>query len=90
MYIAEWIISAQIDRQPNQMKPWLKKLYKKLDLNGKRKFMNKFWRAWDTDPLIPVNEFKNEYMERLQLGTVVDKVKRWGKNLTLSEKCIIL
>jgi len=43
-----------------------KKLYKKLDLNGKRKFMSDFWRARDSNPLTAVNEFKQDYLERLQ------------------------
>jgi GWxTD domain-containing protein len=43
-----------------------KKLYKKLDINGKRKFMSDFWRVRDSNALTSVNEFKQDYFERLQ------------------------
>jgi GWxTD domain-containing protein len=43
-----------------------KKLYKKLDINGKRKFMSDFWRVRDSNALTAVNEFKQDYFERLQ------------------------
>lgn len=40
--------------------------YKKLDsLNAKREFLFRFWRNRDTDLSTPVNEFKNEYMRRV-------------------------
>jgi GWxTD domain-containing protein len=43
-----------------------KKIYKKLDLVGKRKFMQDFWRIRDSNPLTGVNEYKNDYLERMQ------------------------
>ncbi|HEX9934473.1 MAG TPA: GWxTD domain-containing protein, partial [bacterium] len=43
-----------------------KKLFKKLDLNGKRKFMTEFWRVRDSNALTAVNEFKQDYFELLQ------------------------
>ncbi len=40
--------------------------YTKLDsLNGKREFLYKFWKARDTNPETPQNEFKDEYMKRV-------------------------
>jgi GWxTD domain-containing protein len=40
--------------------------YKALDsLNAKREFLFRFWNNRDTDPSTPQNEFKNEYMKRL-------------------------
>jgi GWxTD domain-containing protein len=43
-----------------------KKLYKKLDVVGKRKFMSDFWRVRDSNALTSLNEFKQDYFERLQ------------------------
>ncbi len=40
--------------------------YKALDsLNAKREFLFRFWNNRDTDPSTPQNEFKIEYMKRL-------------------------
>ncbi|AFN73527.1 Hypothetical protein MROS_0283 [Melioribacter roseus P3M-2] len=41
--------------------------YKKLDsLNGKREFLFTFWQRRDPDPSTPVNEFKEDYMRRVE------------------------
>ncbi|MCF6271366.1 MAG: GWxTD domain-containing protein [Melioribacteraceae bacterium] len=41
--------------------------YKKLqDVNSKRKFLFDFWKVRDQTPETPRNEFKEEYMERVQ------------------------
>ncbi|MBU2472171.1 MAG: GWxTD domain-containing protein, partial [Bacteroidetes bacterium] len=43
-----------------------KNQYKKLtDLDAKRKFMYEFWKRRDYDPMTSVNEFKVEYMRRV-------------------------
>ncbi len=42
-----------------------KKIYRKLDWDGKQKFMTTFWKDRDTDPSTEINEFKQKYMERL-------------------------
>ncbi len=43
-----------------------KNQYKKLtELDAKRKFMSEFWKHRDYDPLTSVNEFKIEYMRRV-------------------------
>jgi GWxTD domain-containing protein len=42
-----------------------KKAFKKLNLDGKRNFLKQFWRKLDKDPLTPVNEFKQEYYQRV-------------------------
>ncbi len=41
--------------------------YKAIDsLNAKREFLYKFWKNRDTDLSTPLNEFKNEYMKRIE------------------------
>ncbi|MGE5498748.1 MAG: GWxTD domain-containing protein, partial [Syntrophothermus sp.] len=43
--------------------------YEKLkNVEGKRDFLLKFWRKRDQDPSTPVNEFKNQFMERVRLS----------------------
>jgi len=42
-----------------------RRLFKKLDLEGKRKFMAEFWQKRDDNPLTKVNEYKLEYMKRM-------------------------
>lgn len=43
--------------------------YNKLtSVEGKRDFLLKFWKRRDQDPSTPVNEFKNQYMERVRLS----------------------
>ncbi len=36
------------------------------NVDGKRKFINQFWNARDTDPSTPRNEFYIEYLKRIQ------------------------
>ncbi len=44
-----------------------KKQFEKItELNAKRKFMFDFWKRRDTDPSTTVNEFKEEYMKRVE------------------------
>jgi len=41
--------------------------YKKLDsLNAKREFLYNFWKQRDPDPSTPINEFKEDYMKRVE------------------------
>jgi GWxTD domain-containing protein len=41
--------------------------YKAIDsVNAKREFLYKFWKNRDTDLSTPINEFKNEYMKRIE------------------------
>ncbi len=42
-----------------------KKVFKSLDLKGKREFMKKFWIRRDQDPTTLKNEFRQDYLERL-------------------------
>lgn len=42
-----------------------KKIFKELDLRGKREFMAKFWKNRDNDPATEVNEFKQEFFLRI-------------------------
>ena len=42
-----------------------KKVYKNLDLPGKREFMKKFWIRRDQDPTTIKNEFRQDYLQRL-------------------------
>lgn len=45
------------------------KEYKKFtDLQSKQNFLFNLWKKLDTDPSTPINEFKNEYMERVRLS----------------------
>ncbi len=41
-----------------------RKTYKKLNLEGKRKFIKEFWASRDQTPGTPVNEFKRDYLTR--------------------------
>ena len=43
-----------------------KKIYKSLDLAGKRQFMKRFWLVRDNNPATITNEFRKEYLERLR------------------------
>jgi len=42
-----------------------KKIYKNLDLPGKREFMKKFWIRRDQNPATIKNEFRQDYLQRL-------------------------
>lgn len=44
------------------------KAYEKLDLTGKRTFMQDFWQKRDSNVLTDPNEFKDDYYERLRLA----------------------
>jgi len=41
-----------------------KKLYKSLDLEGKQRFLERFWESKNQNPGSPINEFKNEVFRR--------------------------
>jgi GWxTD domain-containing protein len=41
--------------------------WKKLNLEGKREYIKEFWASRDETPGTPANEFKEEYMGRVQL-----------------------
>lgn len=43
-----------------------RKIFKKLDLEGKRNFMVKFWQRRDPTPNTPSNEYKREYLDLLR------------------------
>ena len=45
-----------------------KKSYKKLDLEGKRNFLNKFWATRDPNPATKINERKREYHNLLKFA----------------------
>lgn len=45
-----------------------KKIYKKLDIEGKKEFMRSFWRKRDSNLLTDINEFKQEYLEKVALA----------------------
>lgn len=45
-----------------------KKVYKKLKLDSKRKFMTNFWRSRDTDKSTPVNEYMLNYFQRIAIS----------------------
>jgi len=43
------------------------KAYKKLDVQGKRMFMQEFWRKRDTNEMTIQNEFKDEYYTKINI-----------------------
>lgn len=43
-----------------------KSMFKNLNLKTKRQFLSEFWKKRDQEPETPVNEFKNEFMLRIQ------------------------
>jgi GWxTD domain-containing protein len=45
-----------------------KKVYKKLDLDGKRNFLYEFWQQRDDDAFTRVNEYKESYYRRIDLA----------------------
>jgi GWxTD domain-containing protein len=45
-----------------------KEVYEKLDLNGKREFMEQFWSRRDPNRATKVNEYKRDYFERIELA----------------------
>jgi GWxTD domain-containing protein len=42
-----------------------KKIYSTLNTEGKRSFIAEFWRRFDPDPQTEINEFKQNYFERI-------------------------
>ncbi|HNS72331.1 MAG TPA: GWxTD domain-containing protein [bacterium] len=47
-----------------------RKTFKKLNLDGKRAFMREFWAQRDPSPGTPENEFKYDYLTRIQQANV--------------------
>ncbi len=45
-----------------------RKIWKKLDLQGKRDFIKKFWADRDQTPGTPENEFKRDYLMRVEMA----------------------
>jgi GWxTD domain-containing protein len=45
-----------------------KSIYKKLDIDGKREFMVEFWAKRDEKPETPQNEFRNDYLSRVNIA----------------------
>lgn len=43
-----------------------KHVYKTLDVKGKRDFLAEFWKKRDTNPETPVNEFRQDFLERMR------------------------
>jgi len=44
--------------------------YKKLNLEGKRKYIKEFWAEWDQTPGTPENEFKQDYLGRVEMANI--------------------
>ncbi len=42
-----------------------KKVYKELDLDGKREFMTAFWRRRNNNPQLTANQYRDEYLRRV-------------------------
>ena len=47
-----------------------KKVYKKLDINGKRNFMNNFWKVRDPNPNTVINERKINYHNLIEFANL--------------------
>lgn len=45
-----------------------KEVYEELDLQSKQEFMARFWYRRDPDRSTPVNEFKKDYMDRVEMA----------------------
>ncbi len=43
-----------------------RKIYKNLDLEGKRTFLAKFWKIRDSNPQTEINEFRKQYLELVE------------------------
>ncbi len=48
-----------------------RKTWKKLNLEGKREYIKEFWAKRDNTPGTPANEFKDEYLGRVQLANTI-------------------
>jgi len=48
-----------------------RKTWKKLNLEGKREYIKEFWARRDPTPGTPANEFKSEYLGRVQLANTI-------------------
>jgi len=56
------------------------KIFKKLDINGKRNFLNEFWKKRDPQPVTKINEAKIKYkhlLEYANLNFSVGKKQGW-------------
>ena len=47
-----------------------KNIYNKLDLNGKKEFMTEFWRKHNNNPLVQANQYRDEYLRRVNYANV--------------------
>lgn len=65
-----------------------KKIYKKLDLDGKRQFMPQFWSKRDETPITPRNEFRDDYLSRVK--TAEAEFKGFKKGWKADEGRILL
>jgi len=45
-----------------------RKIFEGLDADGMRRFLVEFWKRRDPNPATPVNEYKTEYMENVELA----------------------
>lgn len=55
-----------------------KRLYPQLDLEGKKKFLIKFWEKRDSNPDTPENEFRDSYFQRVNYANQYFRTKREG------------
>ncbi len=60
----------QVDEEFNKLTPIItdkdRKTFNNASLEGKRNFLKQFWKAHDTNPSTAVNEFQQQYMQRLE------------------------
>lgn len=64
---------ADLDHEFDTMR-WLtsgdqSRMYKDLDVEAKKDFLIRFWRARDPDTTTVINEFRNDYFDRVQYAT---------------------
>jgi len=55
-----------------------KKLYPQLDLKGKRQFLMNFWEQRDLEPNTAENEFRDNYLQRVEYANQYFRTKREG------------
>ncbi|MBN2031362.1 GWxTD domain-containing protein [bacterium] len=67
MYVA--MDEAELDRQFEYCQYIVtgddKKVYKELDLDGKREFMTEFWRRRNNNPMLTAVQYRDEYLRRV-------------------------
>lgn len=65
--MAEEELDLEFDQAKYIAEPEEARTWSKLNLEGKREYIKEYWAARDASPGTPANEFKDEYLGRVQL-----------------------